>query len=626
MAQKYSIGNKFDLVEEIAFEPIGCYYKAISIDGEIKLVLLLNSACSNQARARIEDFSQFTSIWNNYRPGEHCLHPIEAVRDFVEGVAIIMPYFDGVILAEYINNTKPHSLNDAKRLLMPLIVSLNDLHQSERFHGLINFSTTWVVKNKIIVIGFDVFSLIFNDFDIKDTGLENTRISSCISSELIPDVFKCSIYSDYYSILIIICSLLQGYILTSHRLNNDVIKKNLDKKSRVYLTKTFCDKSYNEFISLKEWIDKLRPATFSFKTHAIPLVTVSIFFSLIIYDYLTSEYAGVRPIQRANESTYQDNLSALPNIDKVASNLNSIKRLSQQKNKSQLTESESKKKIDAEQVRSSSTNDVSFSQNENIYSNIEKLLALKLNDIHSKSIKQIQQRFADEFASSKESTDRLVSTLKPGLQCYDSECYEYLPNGAMGPKLAYTNIENKSSYIMKQPVSNYDYYAVCTINSNCDSESLFKPEQISQCISKQICTDALKNWLALPKVFNSSIDVQEYINRLNKITRGDYGLVPDFYWSKLAQDLSPEKECMLSGDRTLSLYENYPELVKINSNWALRGPVKLLSDKNQCVMKLGIQTSDVYTGGVYARLVKLRGDQGTASNSRVKPIIEKVSG
>lgn len=274
MSSQPRIADKFNLVEELSFEPIGCYYKAIFKNRETAFILILNNDFSNIARNRMDLLLAEIPTSHNSLV-EHGVVPVIDIIDCLEGVVLVMPYFDGISLADYTNNSKPLGIRAVKKLMKPVLVSLSSMHHAGKYHGFINFSTTWVTSNnQVVLLGYKIFHIIFNNIRYINTSLDNTRINSCINKEVAIERIKCSIYADYYSVLIIIRSMLLGYITNNNSINNSSIARSLSEDTKIYLTKTFCNKMYNNFVSISDWIDKIQGVEYLNKTYLVKIFSV----------------------------------------------------------------------------------------------------------------------------------------------------------------------------------------------------------------------------------------------------------------------------------------------------------------------------------------------------------------
>ena len=100
-----------------------------------------------------------------------CIVPIIELCNDKNIITLVMPYFNGISLREFIHcQAQPLSVNKTIKLLLPLAKDLTTVHNLGKFHGTINFSNLWITRDKKIkLLGFGIFNIIFDKIDLKDT-------------------------------------------------------------------------------------------------------------------------------------------------------------------------------------------------------------------------------------------------------------------------------------------------------------------------------------------------------------------------------------------------------------------------------------------------------------------------
>ena len=596
MSEQYSIGNKFDLIEKISFEPLGCYYKAKAIDGEHHLLLLLNSEFSALARRH----------WDAINAAHHHHHhaklfrskinttflPVIDVIDFIEGVAILMPYVKVETLANFINKTKPAKLTAAKNLLNQLFEELSSLHKKEQAHGFINFSTILISdKKKIFVVGLNIFSKMINALELpkNNTELSNPRIKSCLSINL-ENQITCVKDADYYSMLVVVASLLQGYISSNGLISTDAIKKNISKKTRVYLTSTFCYKFCKNKVSIAEWMNKLTPPN---NIVLRPLVTC-----LVAIVMLSSSLAliyNLWPSQLVRTSS-QLAQSSLNLPTESGSELDDIKNFGTSVLGITNNLEFNKNTLPAPVIKDQEYGEYDyFDTIKNILSNnSEKSLSAILN-----------QPITTIAVNSKDTQDDTAdeSNNSDNLKCDDNSCYDLISAGIKGPELEYTELENGHSLVMKQPILRNDYYIYCYIAKNCNLSADFDEEVMTNCLFGHDCTQNLFTWLNQPMEFISSHQVKQYISWLNNVTAAKYDIIPDNIWLDLATKLNTNQNCQMTKDKKFKVFAQR-EWVKIKDALAFRGVKSFSGDVGGCQITLDVADAESHVGSVLVRLIK----------------------
>lgn len=603
--QKYSIGDKFELVEEISTEPIGNYYRAINIRGEEKLILLLNSSLSNLTRDKLEYINIEKSHTNLRINTDQSLYPTEEVIDFLEGIVIVMPYFEGEPLSEYIHKTNIKSISEIKKLMITLLVALSDLHQSEKYHGFINFSTTWVTNNnQVVVLGYKIFSTLFDGLSYHGTDLENNRISTCFNLDEIQTRLKCSIFSDYYSTLVIIASILHGRIVSPDQIDSNTINKKISKQTSIYLTKTFCKKSYDEFISIRDWVDRIKDKeTVITNRRSIlasfigGLIIIALFltrtFNFNSNENIDSEFNHKlivkSKISRDIDDFNLDNLDVAISeladpendiyneVDKLL-NTNKLNSIDNTNEQDTSIRDELVNKLDASEIKA----EQDFENNKSTTTDKGLGKAMNNKNIHVNNIK-----------------------FKPEFICHTQGCYEILQNGKSSP--IFTKLKNNENdvYVMQKPILRNDYYLYCLSNNNCIRPTKFSIKLISTCLMNSNCAPDLKKWLQQPNYFTSIQSIDDYIRWLNKEGSNGYKYITDSIWTRMIKNVWATNKCRYSLNNDFYLFSEKPELVIINSKFALREPVEFFEKTEQCRYKLSLISDNINQNAqVMARLIK----------------------
>lgn len=608
MFEQYSIGNKFDLAEELSFEPIGCYYRAVSLDGEENLLLLLNSEASEHARLR---FAELTSSLNQLED-DPAFVPVLDIINFIEGVALVMPYYKGKTLAEYIDSTNPQQVSNIKKILRDTAKSLSSLHKDNKYYGFINFSTAWVTTDESLkLIGYGILDKIFNNFNLQacTSELNNPRIVSCLNPKDNNQIISCNKHVDYYAIYIIFVSLLQGYIAANNKLDTDLINKSLSTASKVYLTSTFCNKFYKENVSIDDWLAKLKPtASISILYPAASVLAITVGSGLFygVMNYINSNHSDIVTTIVKFEKT-ENGLALVPNQQQQ-----DISKASTDKKLSTIEQSQEPDVKPDPELTQLEHEFVENRQDEGILDKLasatdqspqsanEPVPELEVTDLKQKSNTTIN------IANSKLSHEQEIVAKKilknTGLKCTDKSCHDLISAGIKGPELANIKVGPNNSLIMRKPVTRNDYYIYCYIEKDCNLNSEFDENVITKCLFAGECSKNLEQWLRQPMEFVSSYQIKKYINWLNNVTLTKYDILPDQTWTTLASSLSPDNSCQVNKENNFIAYSQYPEWVKINNTIAMRGPVQVTSDGEQCSIALTTTDTDEYLGKVYVRL------------------------
>lgn len=614
MSSQPSIADKFSLVEELSFEPIGCYYKASLKTRETVLILLLNNDFSNIARKNIESLITKIKLPHDSLI-EHGIIPVIDIMDCLEGVALIMPYFEGVTLAEFINNTKPLGIVAIKKLMKPVLVSLSGMHRAGKFHGFINFSTTWVAaNNQVVILGDKVFQLIFNNLRYINTSLDNTRINSCINKDVALGYIKCTIYSDYYSVLMIIRSMLFGYIANNSNVSNHILEQRLSQDTKIYLTKTFCNKAYNNFISINEWIDKIKPARYINKVYMGSIVCTILLISCIItgFYYLDSnnnqqvfveniiipngQAPRLNPIQNSGKQKLIQRFTNITDLELGNKNEANSKIDKTSENHKDLNKSitiTEPKVINDKPVRKESTKSNDSDGNVELTS-ISKVLEQE-EEIIQKYYKDIENKTQSK---PKSETVQVSSTANNDRRYSDKIAFK-------APKVTQVELADTKALVMANPISKEDFYTYCYLDSSCNIDWEVNKDSLAACLFERKCDPKLYAWLESPMEFTSANQVNLYLSWLNSHNDGKYDILPDIYWTLLAGNFNPEQNCQaIENNSKFKVYSQYPEWVKVDTKIALRGPVRPLADDSQCQVALDLEGSENYSGKMLVRLIK----------------------
>lgn len=569
------IQDNFIVVNQIADEPLGKYYKVESYAGNEFLLLLLSEECSKLARKQWGALYQqiFGGVGSEETDNQNKVFiPVLDIIDFVEGVALVMPYTNGMTLSQYIHKTKKLSIKKTKVLLKDSLESLSSLHKENNYHGFINFSTCWVVDNKLYILGADVFHHISHKANYELSKLGNLIISSCIDKEITDYKIECSIYADYYSLLILFCSLISGEIISKDKLRaKSFIAKIGDNKD--YLNPISCQKAFEDKMSVADWLGKVKIITYKLPKYTVH--TILTVFTIASGGYLlwpTLVDVSKQAVVNSRMTVYNVAINAM-NLQKQihTSYQNSKKRARLNKYKSYASVSGDSGLTAQDLVLSSFDDDL---------------------------VDYIEPRIVATSASSLP-----VSTEKTNnnLNCSDNNCYDLVAAGIKGPSLTHTEILDDTVLVMTQPISRKDYYVFCYLDKSCTAPQ-FDEQTLEQCLFENNCDQNLTAWLTKPMEFVSSYQVTNYINWLNNATASKYDIISDSYWSTLATKINVKNNCINSNGFIVNTI--YPEWVKIDQAIALREAVKLDSNQQQCHTALKFEDPKKYLGNVLVRLVK----------------------
>ncbi len=584
MLEEYNIGNKYKLITELSAEPFGTYYSARSMENQEHLILILNKHASNFARANIPKLQEKLVAseinYNNY------FWPVTEILDDEQNITLVMPSIDGCTLATYISNlTKPLKLNKALKLLIPLVKKISLEHKTGRYHGFINFSTVWVTSDKKLkLLGFDIFSVIFEKLEIKSSEFYHPKISSCMSEDNHAGKIVFSIASDYYSLLVILCSLLNGTISSAKTYVFEPIKQ-VNKKTRKLLTPDYYRSVYQNNFTLEDWFLQMQSSVkWPILENTIAIALVASLTSVLIYQNRVQ-------LQKTELYAYSKKIYHRA-IDYITVPTN-LKLASSTENSKSLQGSAQKSSTRFESVEPVSINTVA-------------------NDVVADLVsKNSQESQRPDFAQT------VTQSLAQGLVCTGAVCREPIVDLISGPKMIKTTLLDQQVWVMQSPVTRRDYYTYCFFVDDCKQKSIVSNNNVLKCLFENECTSEANVWLD-NNLDNIAIDdLNKYITWLNKVTKGGYQIMPDKFWSAVASSLKPENDCHainVQQNRQEILASERPELVLLDNKdlLGLRIPAKVIDStdntgEHQCQSLLITENIPKEQNGNLVRLVKVIG-------------------
>lgn len=479
-SNEYRINKKYKLEQLISKEPFGEYHTCVDAQNNKYLVLILDFKLTKIVRENQELLlSKLNILDNNYN---NSIIPIKEIEITYKETYIIMSYQTGVSLGEYLNTHKnPIKLTKIIKLLNNFIKVLSKKHGIGLYHGFINFSTVWITDDhKLMLVGFDFFKVIFHDFLLSDSEFNQTRISSCISQDQSVSKINCSISSDYYSVLVIIYSLLQGCIAESNNFN---ILNNLNNKTQKLLSLEYNRKLYQTNHSLENWLGQIKRANrlpiieSSAAVLVLTIVTLQVFYQY--QDDIKNTY--IYSLFRHNyKSTYKNIVKISDSTSKYASHC------------------------------------VNFYYNGfyNLNNYIGNLLVNKQN-IKKSSVKNSQ----------KISSNNLLSINKADLNII--------------LKLNKNNYISKHNYFAYCYLSDN-----CDYKNDLKNDLVYSENDILNCIFNQKCNNKIEKILEQPVLNLSLKDIKEYLAWTNKFTDYKYEVISDLdFLVKVSNKIKPEASC-----------------------------------------------------------------------------------
>ncbi len=609
MLEEYIIDNKYKLLSEISSEPFGTYFCAQSLsslsietgesselgdksDKKQFLLLCLNLTASNLARQNLSKFQEKlsgTEISYNSQ-----LWPVLEIIDDGQNISIVMPFLDGAPLATIISGfTKPLTLSKTLKFLMPLIKKLSHEHEVGRYHGFINFSTLWVTKdNNLKLLGLDVFNILFEKFEIKTPEFYQSKISSCLSEDNHGGKIVFSIASDYYSMLVITCSLLMGEIASTKTYSFGLISS-LNKKARKLLTADYYRTVYQNNLTLEQWFNQI------YSTAKWPVLENCLALLLVIS--LGSVFAYQYKAELKNTKLYHFYVKTRSYFNNPTKSTKSAIAIA-----GNNTQPKTQPELSNTETISHSISDLDIE--DNLYN----------FTAHSDygSVPESDKSEQPEPALVLAKTAITEITEIEGFKCQGAVCREPIVDLINGPKMIKVAALNDQAWVMQAPISNRDYYTYCFFVDDCKQKQNISDSQVLRCLFESECSPEANMWLD-KAIDNLSIaDLNQYTNWLNKVTKGGYQIIPDKYWSVLANKFKPDQHCLaIVGSPEDFVMANKPELVVLGSTTdnqaklAVRAPAKFLTAEEsygepQCQTMLITENISNNISGSIVRLIK----------------------
>lgn len=651
MQDENIINKKYKLITEICSEPFGNYYVAESILSQsvesvdsVKsavtkqyLILVLSQEASILARqnlARLQDnifaSKEAKEAEETQENNNKIMWPVLEVLDIPQDpnavVSIVMPYVSGCSLAMYFNNLKkPLKLRRAMKFLLPLIKKISSEHISGKFHGFINFSTIWVTKDKKLkLIGFDIFNIIFEKLEIKSSDFYQPKISSCLSEDNQSAKITFSIASDYYSMLVIASSLLNGCITTG-KTYTFTPNTTLNKKARKLLTADYYREAYQDNQSLEEWFGQiLRTLKWPVLENFVALMLIISIFSVLAYQYkpdlklltANSYYQSLtKYLDHGTQINNTEDNNRLTNNYQVATEkiISIIPTLDVEGNLYNFTA--------GQEYPNTNTNNISGKISDHVSE--DETIESIINDINNNP-KSVDLKIATAPVSQANRLEPISNVYKvynivahnsasdSSFKCNDSGtvCRESIVDLVNGPKMIKVNFSNEQAWIMQAPISRRDYYTYCYFVDDCKQKQQIADSNMLKCLFENICTDEANVWLNYPITGMNFADLNKYQAWLNKVTKGGYQIMTDKYWPVIASKFNPEQSCVFifnNADDFIAM--NKPEFVAISGILAIRTTPKLISGEEsfgepQCQTVLQTDGITDNQGETLIRLIK----------------------